>query len=242
MNYGAGGSEGIVILQIVASHFPRLHSLTVSVSYPSSAEADADLTAFAEKCPQLEELSLTSQQLTDQSVIALAQHCSRLKKLKLYHCKLTAASLIALSECGLPLEKLDISSIPISSAEIAAQCAHVLSRIRGLFKMSHSDTTTYLRYVIQYMTGLCELNLGNSDDHLLVPHLLLLLQGQCCAGLETLTIWYGSSITPQQVGELVAVCPHLHTLQISKPTCNSNTVLVELARSCPHLQKVSLDR
>ena len=37
------------------------------------------------------------------------------------------------------------------------------------------------------------------------------------------------------------MCPHLHTLRISKPTCSTHTVLVELARSCLHLQVVELD-
>ena len=235
-NYGAGGSERNVLLQTIASHFSRLRSLTVSCSYPSSAEADADLTAFAEKCPQLEELSLSCPQLTDQSIIALSQHCARLKKLQLYRCMYSAASLIALSELGLPLEELSIPMIPVPSAEIAAQCAHALSRIRGLFKVSYPDTTTYARYAIQYMTGLRELNLYSPDDHLLVPHLLLLLHGQCCVGLESLTIGSDSSITPQLLYELVALCPQLHTLQISKPTCTSDAVLVELTHSCPYQQ------
>ena len=90
------------ILQRVASNCPLLRRITIGLDYSSSAEADADLTAFAEKCPQLEQLSLDCPQLTDQSVIALAQHRSRLKNLKLIRWKLTAASLIALSERGLP--------------------------------------------------------------------------------------------------------------------------------------------
>ena len=122
-----------LLLLSIATNCHHLRSLEIDeFLYYTSAEAGADLTAFAEKCPQLEELSLHCRQLTDQSVIALAQHCSRLKKLELNGCDLTAASLIALSERGLPLEDLDIPSIPIPSAEIAAQCAHALSRIREL--------------------------------------------------------------------------------------------------------------
>ena len=226
-----------VILQSITNNCQHLHSLEIIGQFI----ADADLTAFAEKCPQLEELSLHCEQLTDQSVIALAQHCSRLKKLKLSWCKLTVASLITLSERSLPLEKLVIIPwIPIPSAEIAAQCAHALSRIRKLSTYCHVETIENVCFVIQYMTGLRELNLCGSEDHLLVPHLLLLLQGQCCAGLESLTIRSGSSITPQQLCELVAGCQQLHTLIIYKPNCTSDAVLVELARSCPHLQEVGL--
>ena len=83
------------------------------------------------------------------------------------------------------------------------------------------------------MTGLRQLYLDSSEDH----HLLLLLQGQCCAGLESLSIGSGSSITPQQLCELLKWCPQLRLLDFY---CSSDAVLVELARSCPHLQKVGL--
>ena len=196
------------ILQSIANNCPCLRSLEITGDFIS----DSDLTAFAEKCPQLEELSLQCQQLTDQSVIALAQHCSRLKKLELYQCKLTVASLIALSERGLPLEELDIPRIPILSAEIAAQCAHALSRIHQLSSSRYFDFETYLQYDIQYMTGLRKLELNNSKDHLLVPYLLLLLQGQCCAGLESLIISLYSSITPPQLNKIVSGCSNLYTI------------------------------
>ena len=210
------------------------------MEYDTSAEADADLTAFAEKCPQLEELSLNCPQLTDQSVIALAQHCSKLNKLELNWCKLTSFSLIALSERGLPLEELDIPWFPIPSAEIAAQCAHTLSRIRELRTQYYEEEIDELLYAIQYMSGLRRLYLESSVDHLLVPHLLHLMQEQCCAGLESLYIGPDSSITSQQLSELVSGCPRLNTLCSIHYNCISNEVLVELARSCPHLQKVTL--
>ena len=220
------------ILQRIANNCPHLRSLAMWLDYFSDTEADADLTAFAEKCPQLEELSLNCRQLTDQSVIALAQHCSRLKKLKLNQYKLTSASLIALSERGLPLEELYIiPRIPIPSAEIAAQCAHALSRIRNFETYSSSN-------YIKYMTWLRQLELNCSEDHLLVPHLLLLLQGQCCAGLESLAIGSDCSIT---FSESIEVSMQLCTQTIYNPTCSSDAVLVELARSCPHLQRVTLD-
>ena len=237
LNYGRKDSERNILLQTIASHFPHLRSLTVSGSYPSSAEADADLTAFTEKCPQLEELSINCRQLTDQSMIALAQYCSRLKKLKL-ECTYTAASLIALSEHGRPLQELIIPRIPIPSAEIAAQCDHALSRIRELHTYCYSSNVDHLLYLIPFMTGLRVLDLSNSEDHLLVSRLLL-LQGYF-AGLEIIFIRAESSITPIQLCEIVAMCMQLHTLDISNPTCVSDALLVELARSCPHLQEVTL--
>ena len=243
LSFQFGVSDSSNILQSIASNCTHLRILhIINMIYISNLEADADLTAFAEKCPQLEELSLDCQQLTDQSVIALAQHCSRLKKLKLIEGRYAIASLIALSERGLPLEKLVIIPwIPISSAEIAAQCAHALSRIRELSTQYIDGSVVDMRYAIQYMPGLRELYLDSADDHLLVPHLLLLLQGQCCAGLESLNVGSKSSITPQQLCELVRWCLQLQTLYIDKPACTSDAVLVELACSCHHLQRVTLN-
>ena len=227
-------------LQSIANNCSHLRSLDIEVYYLSNTTADADLTTFAEKCPQLEELSLYCQQLTDQSVIALAQHCSRLKKLKFRFCKLTVTSLIALSERGLPLEELDIPGIPIRSAEIAAQCAHALSRVRLFTTSRYGSLVCCFSYMVKFLTGLRILHLWDTADHLLVPHLLLLLQGQC-SNLDNLYIHPNSSITPQQLMELVLCCSKLHRLSIYQPTCISDAVVVQLARSCPHLQRVVLD-
>ena len=53
------------ILQSIASNCPHLRCLTIELYYNNNAECDADLAAFAEQCPQLEELSLTCEQLTE---------------------------------------------------------------------------------------------------------------------------------------------------------------------------------
>ena len=220
------------IMQCIANNCPHLRILKGAHFYYSSDEqCDADVTAFAEKCPQLEELSLYFQQLTDQSVIALAQLCSRLKKLRLYLCEITVDSFIVLSERGLPLEELDIPRIPIPSAEIAAQCAHALSRIRQICTYNDDDNIDQLHHEIHFLTGLRELVLDSSEDH------LLLLQNGQFSNLESLYINPNSNITALHLMGLLRGSPLLHTLYIEKPACISNVVLVELAHSCPHLQK-----
>ena len=238
MIYGISVSDSNM-LQIIANNCPHIRSLDLQLYYVTTDVADADLTAFAEKCPLLEELSLRCQQFTDQSVIALAQHCSRLKKLKLQYSTLNAAVFRALSERGLPLEELDIPRFPIPSAELAAQCAHALSRIPQLSTVSYIMETDDVFYVAQYMTGLHNLYLDSSDDHLLVPH----LQQGHCASVEILTIESDSIITPQQLNELVTWCNQLYTLRIHQTTCTSEEILVpvKLARNCPHLREITLD-
>ena len=228
------------ILRIIAINCPHLRTLHISTllyDFNYDYDRDADFTAFTEMCPQLEELSLGCRQLTDRSVIALSRHCTRLKKLKFHALRMTVDSLIALSEHGLPLEELDIPWIPIPSAEIAAQCAHALSRIRKLTTYTNNTKIDPLIYAIQYMTGLRELYLESKIDYLLVPYLLP--QGHC-AGLESLTILWYSNSTLAQFTELIAQCPKLRKLHVFTKQIFSETVLALVARSCPHLQDILL--
>ena len=227
------------LLNTIATNCAHIRSLDIAkLSYQSCAEADADLTAFAEKCPQLEELSFRCYQLTDQSVIALTQHCSGLNKLIFYGSKFTATSLITLTERGLPLEELGIPGIPIPSDKIAAQCVYALSWIRELSTSKYINPIGAWLHAIQYMTGLREIVLESSEDHQLVSRLLI-LEGHC-AELESLTIKSDSSVTSQLLSELVVGCSNLHKLTIYHPTCISDAVLLALARSCPRLQEVRL--
>ena len=156
------------------------------------------------------------------------------------YCKLTFISLIALSKRGLPLEELGIPWIPIFSTEIAAHCAHALSRIQLLGLRDPFATKPYLYYTMPYMTGMREMGLLCSEDHLIVPQLLLLLQQGQCANLSMLYITRESSTTSQQLCELVTYLSQLDTLYSRKHIGTSDAVLVELARSCPHLQKIIL--
>ena len=235
----AGNSDRSKVLQSIADNCTHIRILDIKLPYDSCVVGDADLTAFAEKCPQLEELILYSHDLTDQSVIALAQHCSRLKKLKLTSCELTVVSLIALSERGLPLEELVFPRIPIPNAEIAVECANGLSRIRELSTYNCNRRLERYFHAIPYMTGLRELYLDSREDHLLVPQLLVLLQRHC-VNVDRIITAYGSSISTPQLMDLAARCPKLKTLVGVDSTNVSNTVLVELACSCPHLWKVTV--
>ena len=90
------------------------------------------------------------------------------------------------------------------------------------------------------MTGLSELYLYSSDDHLLVPHLLLLLQGQCCAGLEILHIHNSSSITSQQLRALILKCPHLQKFILYSSEGVTEEVVLALSVHCRQLREIVL--
>ena len=85
------------------------------------------------------------------------------------------------------------------------------------------------------------LKLSISEDHLLVPHLLQLLQGRRCAGLESIAIGSKSNITLSQFCELIRQCPHLQRLELFDHTDFTGLILVELARNCPQLQEITLN-
>ena len=170
-------------------------------------------------------------------MIALAQHCSRLKKLKLNQYKLTSASLIALSERGLPLEELEIPSIPIPSAEIAAQCAHALSQTRDLGIYNDDGTIEQHYYTIQYMDRLRKLWLCSSEDHLFMPKLLP--QNDRCVSIELLHIHHSSSITSKQLNNLISKCFYLQKVIILRSEVTEEGVLA-LAVHCRQLREIHL--
>ena len=227
------------ILQSIGNSCPHLRSLHLCrINYMTEDECDADLTAFAMKCPLLENLSLHGPYHTNKSIAIIAQHFSRLKTFGMnWEDDFSHVSLIALSKRGLPLEELSYPEIRIPTVKIAAKCAHALSRIRWFTTGIYRDREDYFRNMIQYMTGLQGLVLNSSHNCLLVPYLL---QHGHCTGLEYLDIRKQSNITSEQLSELVRKCPNLHTLSIVNSSCNFEAVLVDLPHICPHLNDVSI--
>ena len=101
--------------------------------------------------------------------------------------------------------------------------------------------TEPLRYLIKYMTGLSELYLYSSDDHLVVPHLLqLLLQGQYCVNIEILDIHHCSSFAFQQFRALILKCPHLQKFILYSSAGVTEEVVLALAVHCRQLRKIVL--
>lgn len=203
-------------LQSIASSCPGLRVLHMraGLEYASPALADADLAALAEQCSMLEELQVYSLDFTDQAVIVLAQHCPRLKHLGLRTAskQLTSAALLALSTHCPSLEELAIPWIPVPSPDLAARCAHALSRIRSLDTTFLDDAC--LPLASSHMTGLQTLLLDSQEDHLLVPAFL-----QHCTSLQTLSVCFNSSVTLEQLTALLAGNAGLQTLFLGSSMC-----------------------
>ena len=222
-----------VELSTIAQYSPQLRSLCIKLlRFDTEAEMLVHMRAFVEKCAVLEELRLVTVNLTDGIAIALSEHCIRLKKLVLSSSRTTPSALVVLSERGLPLEELDVSFIEVPSAELAAQCAHTLSRITQLNTYMFDYRDADLCYELQYITGLREIVFDSWKDHLLVPKLLQ------CSALRSITVHYCSSITLPQLLNVVSQCAQLRVLHIWLDLCAADELLLQLACSCPHLQEL----
>ena len=176
-------------------------------------------------------------------ITEIAEYCPRLQYLSV-SCKIAEASLLALStRCPL-LEELDTGDIPIiSTAQVAAQCAHLLSCIHTLWlpddfiDIHGNDITPNYAMAIPYMTGLRKVTAYNQEDVL-----LLSLISQHCLQLETVEIYKDSSATADQLLELAQNCRHLHTVKLhtGNQDFNSDAAIIGLAQRCPTLRSLFL--
>ena len=164
-------------------------------------------------CFSLQTLAIMSFCLTDTAIIAIAEHCTNLKRLELYETNLlTYTALITLSKHCLPHEVLSIPWIPIPSVEVAAQCAHALSRIQRL-KPTPSMCTDVPSLYIGYLTSLETLDLSES---------------------------LGESSIVDILTAVTLHCPQIHTVAVSCSTDVIVEHLIVLARSNSSLTSVNL--
>ena len=141
----------------------------------------------------------------------IAEHCPRLQCLSAGY-DLTEDTLLSLStRCPL-LEEFDTEYIPIiSTVQVAARCAHLLSCIHTVRLLDYfldddsNDITPNYVMTIPYLTGLrCVYGLGPKDD------MLLSLMSQHCLKLEKVEICERSTATAEQLQQLAQNCQHLH--------------------------------
>ena len=197
---------------------------------------DTGIIALAHGCPNLHTLLLSfASALTDRSIIAVAQHCPKFKALTLHDAnKLTSASLIAISKHRLPINSLDIPWIPIDSVEVAAQCAHALSRITNL-PVSNESVQVYL----PYMTSLTRFTIRNSMDASHTEAVLTAITAHC-RQLHTVAICGRTEAILQQLIALACNNPYLTSVCLNEATALTDSLLAELAKHCPKLTNIDI--
>ena len=213
---------------------------------------------IVQTCSELTSIMLVSNNIYDSTVIAIAQHCPQLEILR--SSTVTYLSLLALSERGLPLEELDIPYIPnIPTADIARRCSHALSCIHYLNLNQYTGNVHYVTLVIPYLTGLTSLFLGTIS----CTYIPLLAQychkltylGVCFKDLRVEDIlplcsanpllqWFSydtkCGITDTTLIELIHSCPHLHTLYLPYETDITDIGILAISEHCPQLFQLDI--
>ena len=213
---------------------PELEELNVQ-QWVSGDDAmcDTGIIALIRSCRSLKTLQIPNFALTDIALIFISGHCVNLRQLKVSAKSLTYAALISLSKHHLPLVGLDIPWIPIPSAEVAAQCAHALSRIQRL-QPTPATCTDIPSLYIGYLTSLRELYLSKDLTNENTIEVLRAVAIHCRL-VETVDICARTDGIVEQLVALVSSNRRLTWLSLRQSTALTDAALIELARHCSRL-------
>ena len=214
---------------------PELEFLKVSnISGNTTVICDQGIIALSRSCRSLQILLIGSISVTDHVVLAIHENCLNLKFLGLDRTSfITYAALITLSKHCLPLVGLDIPWIPIPSAEVAAQCAHALSRIQRL-QPTPATCTDIPSLYIGYLTSLRELYLSKDLTNENTIEVLRAVAIHCRL-VETVDICARTDGIVEQLVALVSSNRRLTWLSLRQSTALTDAALIELARHCSRL-------
>ena len=217
---------------------PELEFLKVSnISGNTTVICDQGIIALSRSCRSLQILLIGSISVTDHVVLAIHENCLNLKFLGLDRTSfITYAALITLSKHCLPLVGLDIPWIPIPSAEVAAQCAHALSRIQRL-KPTPIMCTDVSSLYIGYLTSLRELYLSKDLTNENTMEVLRAV-AEHCRQVEEVEIYARTEGIIEQLGLLVSSNRRLTSLILRQATALTDAALIVIAKYSPRLTKI----
>ena len=152
--------------------------------------------------------------------------------------QLTYATSTALSKQCLPHEKLDIPWIPIPSAEVAAQCAHALSRIHRV-KLTPALASNVSSLYICYLRSLQYLDLQEGLSERDTLEVLTAVTAHC-RQVHTVSVCGSTQAILQQLIALASTNPSLARIHMHQATALTDTVLVELIEQCPRLTAIHI--
>ena len=194
------------------------------------------IIALIKSCYLLHTLRIPHFDVSALAINAIAENCPTLKRLSL---RLTdIRNLITLSNHRIPQEELSIPWIPIPSAEVAAQCAHALSRIQRLWLTPELCVDVPSLY-IGYLISLRELSLS---EHLTAENSLKVLRAvaEHCRQVETVDICARTDGIVEQLVALVSSNRRLNSITFHEATALTDEVLIDLARYCPNLANIHI--
>ena len=231
------------VIRELFTYIRNVSSIEVNTSQGSWI-ADALLSPKYAPLLSLVSIQLYSWDITHYTVRAIAHACPNLQCLATQY--LSEECLLTLSEHHLPHTELCISWMPITSAEVAAQCAHALSRIQKIRSPEDlpvdpdtseiTDTDMYI-HPVPHLTALRALEVVGEIDHILLPVL-----AQHCRSLERVILGRRSTATVEQMAELIhSSSDSLTVLELNYPSnIHGDTLITALAPYCSQLHELSI--
>ena len=225
-------------LEDLGRNCPNLVTLKVRLNLAQKEEVvlESGIMALVKNCLYLQTLDISAFDLSVLAIDAIAEHCTQLQKLSLYSTNIL--TLITLSKHRIPQEVLNIPWIPIPSAEVAAQCAHALSRIQRLQPTTAMCTDIPSLY-IGYLTSLRELSLSTDLTNENTIEVLRAV-AEHCRQVEEVDICARTDEIVEQLITLATFNPRLTSLTLHKAPALTDAALIELTKCCHKLSKIHI--
>ena len=202
-----------------------------------NACTDACLVAMAANCSHLHSINVADNDITDVGVSALAEGCRGLKSITLAKCKyLTDVSLIAISQGCPDLLSIDISNNPNMTNTGVASLVDGCPKLES-FDLSHCFFM-WERSVVTVARGCPSLTNINFDGcH--VDNVGVTEITFCCPHLQSIDLSKCSNMTESMLSLLAARCPDLRSIKLPKSTlCVTCVSMTAIATNCLHLKSI----
>eukprot|EP01041_Mallomonas_annulata_P014540 gene14540-30950_t len=223
------------ILKFLALGFDQLKDLDLSSIRRVDDEA---ITYFAQSCPMLSILSLSSTNITDNGISIIGKYCHQLTSLILNSCNITDKAILPLAQGCTKLLKLDISDIQditklglsllaqncsileelnISASNLNDECifalcsGHLHLKILKMNNLTNINDISF-KYISESFTNLEMIDISNNQN-ITDESLIYLSNG--CHHLKEICLYQCSKIKDTGFENLCKHCPLLHTIDLS---------------------------
>ena len=210
-----------------------LEIITINGTIPTKV-----LVQLISLCSNLKRFELDGHTDCSVSVMeALVQHCPQLNSMRWYHAPFTLEALLSLSDSTLPVEEVVIvPRIPDISTAYIPRCRHALSKVHSLNTYQLLGRQDSVTEFMSCFTELTSLTLYTYSDDVYISAI-----AQYCKKLRYIYLSSGNA-SAEQIARLCAVNSALQSLYISIEICFTNAIIVEIAKSCPQLRNIILDK
>ena len=203
-------------------------------------DANEKLLPIIERNPHLEQVRLACKLLEDEVLLKLVERCSSLQTLHLPNCVWISGDVLVGCVTRLPeLKSLDISGMTVSDEHLV-KAANRLPKLEELNVTECRKVTDIgIMSIVENCQGLRHVILNESKGYSgNISDVGLKHIGQCCPGLEELTMCFCPSVTDTGLRYLVEGCRQLKHLDISGCLSLTDSALKCVAKCGEQLERL----